>query len=177
LLHAVDGSVLWLYAENDLAARNLAGEAEARGIASRRLVFAAHVAADQHLSRIRHGDLFLDTSPCNAHTTASDALWAGVPVLACMGKSFAARVAGSLLTAAGLPELITHSLQEYEAMAIALATDRKRLGDIRAKLEANRDSCALFDTDRFRRHIEAAYTLMWERHQRGDAARDFSVES
>ena len=175
LLRAVDGSVLWLYAENEPAARNLAREAEARGIAPRRLVFAAHVAVDQHLSRIRRGDLFLDTLPYNAHTTTSDALWAGVPVVTCSGRSFAARVAGSLLTAAGLPELITHSLQEYEAMAMALATDRKRLGDIKAKLAANRDSCALFDTDRFRRHIEAAYTVMWERHQRGEGARDFTV--
>jgi predicted O-linked N-acetylglucosamine transferase (SPINDLY family) len=119
--------------------------------------------------------LFLDTFPYNAATTASDALWSGLPLLTCAGNSYAARHAGSILNAVGLPELVTHSLEEYERLALKLATDGTMLAGIKAKLVRNRLTCPLFDTDRFRRHIEAAYTTMWERHERGEAPANFAV--
>src|SRR5262249_40132872 len=128
-----------------------------------------------HLARLTLADLFLDTLPCNAHTTASDALWVGVPVVTCLGETFAGRVAGSLLHAVGLPELATASLGEYEALARKLATDPPSLATIRARLERNRLRHPLFDTDRFRRHIEAAYMTMWEKWQRGERPRSFAV--
>jgi len=131
---------------------------------------------DEHLARHRLADLFLDTWPCNAHTTASDALWAGLPVVTCMGDTFAGRVAGSLLTAADLPELITHGLDEYEALATKLATMPSMLAAARTKLGRNREASRLFDTDRFCRHIEAAYTMMWKRHQDGHRPTGFCVE-
>jgi predicted O-linked N-acetylglucosamine transferase (SPINDLY family) len=121
--------------------------------------------------------LFLDTLPYNAHTTASDALWAGLPVLTCMGRSFASRVAASLLHAAGLPELVTHSLADYEALAMSLAADPARLKEYKQQLDENRRTCALFDTARFTRHIEAAYMRMWEIHQRGEGPQSFSVSA
>jgi predicted O-linked N-acetylglucosamine transferase (SPINDLY family) len=120
-------------------------------------------------------DLFLDTLPFNAGTTASDALWAGLPVVTCSGEAFAARMAGSLLHAVGLPELVTHALPEYEALALKLATDAPLLAGIRERLMRNRDTFPLFDTDRFRRHIEAAYVTMWERYQRGEPPASFDV--
>jgi predicted O-linked N-acetylglucosamine transferase (SPINDLY family) len=122
-------------------------------------------------------DLFLDTLPCNAHTTASDALWAGLPVLSCMGTTFAGRVAASLLHAIGLPELITHSLAEYESLALQLARDQSQLGDIRQKLASQREGWPLFDTDRFRRRIEAAFIRMWEQHQGGKPPSSFAVDA
>jgi len=121
------------------------------------------------LARQRQADLFLDTLPYNAHKTASDALWAGLPVLTCAGATFAGRVAASLLKAIGLPELITTSLEDYEALALEFARELSRLASIKAKLARNRDKYPLFDTVRFTRHIEAAYTAMWERYQRGEA--------
>ncbi len=139
-------------------------------------MFARRLSLDEHLARHRLADLFLDTLPCNAHTTASDALWAGLPVLTCEGTAFAGRVATSLLNAVGLPELVTHSLEEYEALALKLATDPPRLQSIRRKLEVNRLTYPLFNTDRFRRHIEAAYTIMWETWQRGETQKSFSVD-
>lgn len=175
LLRQVDGSVLWLLEDNAYAARNLRREAEARGVAAERLVFAARMELDAHLARHRHADLFLDTLPYNAHTTASDALWAGLPVVTCIGKTFSGRVAASLLHAVGLPELVTQSLADYESLALKLATDRPALGAVKAKLFRNRATAPLFDTKRFARHIEAAYTGMWERHQRGEEPARFSV--
>ncbi|MEA2950490.1 MAG: hypothetical protein QOJ96_10 [Alphaproteobacteria bacterium] len=175
LLKNVPGSVLWLLQDNVGAERNLRREAEERGIDPARLIFAERLPLDQHLSRHRLADLFLDTLPYNAHTTASDALWAGLPVLTCTGKSFADRVAASILHAAGMPELVTHSLEEYEALALKLATDPALLQSIRHKLAQNRLSYPLFDSDRFRRHIEAAYTSMWDIHQRGESPRSFAV--
>jgi protein O-GlcNAc transferase len=115
--------------------------------------------------------------PYNAHATACDALWAGVPVLTCTGEAFAARVAASLLNAVGLPELITANLGEYEALALKLATDRAMLGDLRAKLARNRATAPLFDTDRYCRHLKRAYVAMWERYQRGEAPAGFAVGS
>ena len=176
LLNAVDGSVLWLLEDNPAAARNLRREAQKRGIAPESLVFAPRVKLEDHLARHRLADLFLDTLPYNAHTTASDALWAGLPVVTCLGTTFAGRVAASLLNAIGLPELITHSLEEYEALALKLAKDGELLAGIKAKLARNRNTTPLFDTDRFRRHLEAAYVMMWERCQRGETPASFAVE-
>jgi len=131
---------------------------------------------DEHLARHRLADLFLDTLPYNAHTTASDALWTGLPVVTRMGESFAGRVAASLLNAIGLPELVTHSSEDYEALALRLARDSSLLAGYRNRLAANRLAHPLFETDRYRRHIEAAYVTMWETWQRGEAAKSFSVE-
>ncbi len=176
LLREVDGSVLWLLAGNASAPNALRREAMLRGVAPERLVFAARAELADHLARHRLADLFLDTLPYNAHTTASDALWAGLPVLTCLGTTFAGRVAGRLLNAIGLPELITHSLQEYEALAFKLATDGKTLSEIKQQLARNRETFPLFDTDRFRRHIEAAYLSMWERYQGGQTPASFAVD-
>lgn len=163
LLGAVPDSVLWLLDDNQAATRNLRRAASDRGVEPHRLVFAPRVSLADHLARYPLADLFLDTVPCNAHTTASDALWAGVPVLTCRGASFAGRVAASLLHAGELPELIAGSLAEYEGLALDLATRPERLGDLRRRLESRRATCALFDTDRHRLGLEAAYVLMWQR--------------
>jgi predicted O-linked N-acetylglucosamine transferase (SPINDLY family) len=176
LLRAVDGSVLWLFQANDPACANLRREAQARGIDPARLIFAPFRGPAEHLARIACANLFLDTLPCNAHTTASDALWAGVPVLTCMGETFAGRVAASLLHAVGLPELMTDSLPAYEALARKLATDRALLPSLRRKLAGNRQGCALFDTARFTRHLESAYTTMWGIARRGEGPRSFTVD-
>ena len=165
LLKQVDGSVLWLLRDNPTAVRNLRREAAARDVNAERLVFADRMPVADHLARHRAADLFVDTFPCNAHTTASDALWAGLPVLTLMGESFAGRVAASLLKAIGLPELIATSQEQYEALAVELATNSERLGRIRRKLERNRLTTPLFDTGMFTNHIEAAYAQMYERYQ------------
>jgi protein O-GlcNAc transferase len=175
ILRKVEGSELWLLRDNHSAERNLRMEAAARGVDPARLVFADRVNPDEHLARHRLADLFLDTLPFNAHTTASDALWAGLPLLTCRGESFAGRVAASLLHTIGLPELVTDSLEDYEALALNLATDPPLLKSVRRKLEQNRLSNPLFDADRFRRHIEAAYTTMWKRWQHGEGPRSFAV--
>ena len=175
LLTNVAGSVLWLFESNAAATRNLRREAERRGIAPERLIFAPRTKVGQHLARHRLADLFLDTLPYNAHTTASDALWAGLPVLTCMGGTFPGRVGGSLLHAVGLPELITHSLESYEALALRLATTPGMLAEIRSRLARHRTTHPLFNTDRFRRHIECAYVEMWERYERGEPPQAFAV--
>ncbi|MBM3492619.1 MAG: tetratricopeptide repeat protein [Alphaproteobacteria bacterium] len=175
LLQRVDGSVLWLFHGNPEAEANLRREARRRGVAPERLVFAPRLDPARHLARHRRADLFLDTLPYNAHTTASDALWAGLPVVTCPGRAFAGRVAASLLTAVGLPELVSGSLADYEALALRLATDPAALAAVRAKLEANRLTTALFDTDRFTRHIESAYRTMHERRLRGLPPQGFAV--
>ncbi len=168
LLSRVPGSVLWLYQANFTAARNLRAEAARCGVAPERLVFAPRLDQAGHLARYPLASLFLDTLPCNAHTTSSDALWMGVPVLTCIGGGFAGRVAASLLRAAGLPELVTENLEDYEQLALKLATTPELLHELRAKLMRNRESCPLFDTDRTRRQLEAAYLRMWQRLQRGE---------
>jgi predicted O-linked N-acetylglucosamine transferase (SPINDLY family) len=175
LLARVDGSVLWVLGSDATTEANLRREATARGVAPSRLIFAARLQYADYLARYRAADLFLDTLPFNGGTTASDALWAGLPVLTCTGDAFAARMAGSLLNAIALPELITDSLAEYEALALRLATDAALLAAITQKLRRNRDTHPLFDTDRFRRHLEAAYTTMFERCQRGEASAGFAV--
>jgi protein O-GlcNAc transferase len=176
LLKAVDESVLWLLSDNAIMKRNLEAEAEARGVAASRLVFAERLPLEQHLARHALADLFLDTLPYNAHTTASDSLWAGLPLVTCLGETFPGRVAASLLHAVGLPELITSNLKEYEQLALRLARNPAELLGIRNKLRNNRRSCPLFDTDRFARGIEAAYVRMWERNQAGLPPESFSVE-
>jgi len=167
ILRHVDGSVLWLIEDNARAAENLCHEARRRDIDPRRLIFGGRMPLPDHLARHRAADLFLDTTPCNAHTTASDALWAGLPVLTCMGDAFAGRVAASLLTAIGLSELIASTPIEYEALAVALATDAVRLRRIRDTLNRNRASAPLFDSSLFTRHLENAYTQMYERDLAG----------
>jgi predicted O-linked N-acetylglucosamine transferase (SPINDLY family) len=167
--------VLWLLGDNPSAVRNLRGEAEQRGLDPARLVFAPRLPADEHLARHRLADLFLDTLPYNAHTTSSDALWAGLPVLTSMGNAFPGRVAASLLQAIGLPELVTNNLGEYEERAFELATQPDRLQALRVRLAHNRSTCPLFDTLRFCRHLESAYTTMWQRHQAGLAPETFAV--
>ena len=176
ILHAVEGSVLWLLDHNALATRNLQREAQARGIDAHRLIFAARMPLADHLARHRLADLFIDTLPYNAHTTASDALWAGLPVLTCMGTTFAARVAGSLLRAMDLPELITHTQAAFEARAIALAKDPSELSEIQSKLRVHRDTSPLFDAALFTRHIEEAYRTMQTRYQAALLPEHFSVE-
>ena len=176
ILRRVEGSVLWLPEGNEAARRNLAREAEARGVAPDRIVFAPYLAsAEDHLARLGLADLFLDTLPCNAHTTASDALWAGLPVLTCKGSTFAGRVAASLLHAVGLPELVADSLAAYEAMAVSLARDAAALSAIRTKLARNRNGTALFDTARFTRNLETAFVQMRARSLRGEAPQSFAV--
>lgn len=175
LLAAAPASVLWLLEPGPAARRNLEAAARAHGIDAARLVFAPRSARAEHLARHRLADLFLDTLPYNAHTTTSDALWAGLPVVTCLGSTFAGRVAASLLTAIGLPELITRSLGEYEALALKLAADREMLRAIRETLSRNRLTYPAFDSERWCRHMEAAYLRMWEIHSRGEAPRSFDV--
>lgn len=167
LLGSVDDSVLWLLGGSEAAINNLRSEAMRRGVSSDRLVFAPRMGLDEHLARHRQADLFLDTFYYNAHTTASDALWSGLPVLTCLGGTFAGRVAASLLNAIGLPELITGSREEYTSRAIELATRPELLSAIRRKLAAHRETRPLFDTARFTRHLEAAYTEMYRRCRSG----------
>ena len=175
VLRAIPKSVLWLSQANAIATANLRREVERHGVSPQRLIFAPRVSDNaDHLARQRQADLFLDTLPYNAHTTASDALWAGVPVLTCLGETFAGRVAASLLKAIGLPELITTSLADYETLALKLAREPPFLAAIKAKLARNRETYPLFDTARFTRHIEAAYTTMWQRYQSGEAPTAFT---
>jgi predicted O-linked N-acetylglucosamine transferase (SPINDLY family) len=150
-------------------------EARARGVDPHRLIFAAHVQTDQHLARYRAADLFLDTFPCNAHTTASDALWAGVPIITRTGRSFASRVAASLLNAVGLPELVTATPQDYEAMAVDLAAKPELIASLKEKLRDNRLTKPLFDTELFTKHIEEAYSKIYERHHSGFGPEDIYV--
>jgi predicted O-linked N-acetylglucosamine transferase (SPINDLY family) len=167
ILQQVDDSVLWLFKSNRWAVDNLRMEAEKRGVTAQRLVFAENLPVEEHLNRIRHADLFLDTLPYNAHTTASDALRMGVLLVTLTGNAFAGRVAASLLNTLDLGELIAHSAEEYEKIAIDLAVNRDRLQGIKDKLNANVQTSSLFDSERFTRHIEKAYELMYERYRNG----------
>lgn len=171
LLKAVPGSVLWLLEWNPWAAQNLRREAGAQGADPRRLVFAPLLPLAEHLGRLPAADLFLDTFPYTAHTTGSDALWAGLPLLTCAGETFASRVAAGLLNAVGLPELVTRSLADYEALALRLARDPGALAALRERLARTRDTAPLFDTPKFVRHLEAAYEIMWQIHRSGGAPR------
>ena len=165
ILKAVEGSVLWLFQDNPWVVDNLKKEALNHGIDPGRLIFAERMPPSEHLARHHQADLFLDTAPYNAHTTASDALWTGLPVLTLMGRSFASRVAASLLNAIGLPELITNTQEEYEELAIELAMNPKKLEIIKLKLANNRLTAPLFDTPLFTKNLESAYIKMYERYQ------------
>jgi predicted O-linked N-acetylglucosamine transferase (SPINDLY family) len=175
LLSRIDNSVLWLLQGSATAESNLRREAQARDIDPSRLIFAPRMKLEKHLARHRLADLFLDTLPYNAHTTASDALWTGLPVVTCAGTTFAGRVAGSLLQAVGLPELVTTTLEDYEALALRMATDQGLLRESKEKLARNRLTAPLFDSERFRVHIETAYTTMRDIHQRGEESKAFAV--
>ncbi len=175
VLRQLPESVLWLQGGSETADNNLRREAEARGVKAERLIFAEKLPKDEHLARLRLSDLALDTRIVNGHTTSSDALWAGVPVVTLQGSHFASRVSSSVLTAIGLSELITHSLEEYEALAVRLAINGDELGAIREKLARNRLKKPLFDTSRFVRNLEKAYAEMWTTYQAGQEARHIEV--
>jgi predicted O-linked N-acetylglucosamine transferase (SPINDLY family) len=175
ILAAVPGSVLWLLAKDSDSIARLRGVAQAERIDPARLVFGPSLPSAQHLARHRLADLFLDTLPNNAHTTASDALWAGLPVLTQLGQAFAGRVAASLLNAVGLPEMITRDAAAYEALAIAIGRDAARAAALKAKLTAAIPTAPLFNTPRFTRHLEGAYRMMWQRHAAGLAPEGFAV--
>ena len=175
LLQVVPKSVLWLFESHPLATANLRREAEIRGVSSERLIFAKPRPLADHLARHRLADLFLDTIPYNAHTTASDALWAGCPLLTMSGETFASRVAGSLLRAIGLPELITSSLADYERRALDLARDKDLLDTLRGRLQSHRSTTTLFDSGLFARNIEKAFQTMWEIHASGSGPFSFRV--
>lgn len=168
ILAAVPDSVLWLYADNAWSSANLARAAATAGIAPERLIFAGFAPAAEHMARLANADLMLDCFPYGAHTTASDALWMGVPVLTLAGNSFASRVGASLLTAAGVPEMITLTPGQYEQQAIAIARDPTRIAALKARLAAQRETCRLLDTPRLARHLEAAYAEMWRRWRAGE---------
>jgi predicted O-linked N-acetylglucosamine transferase (SPINDLY family) len=175
LLLAVSGGVLWLRDTNQTARANLRREAEKYGVAPERLVFAPPMDWEDHLARHQLADLFLDTFHYNAHTTGSDALWAGLPVLSCQGKTFASRVGASLLSALGLEELITHSPEAYESTALALATDRARLAAVTKRLRMSRQTSPLFDAKHIAGNLDKAFDAMWRRHRRGDPPAGFAV--
>ncbi len=175
ILEAVVGSVLWLLAGDPLFAENLKAEAARACVDAARLIFASPLDLEAHMARLPLGDLFLDSIISNAHTTASDALWAGLPLLTRRGASFAGRVAASLLNAAGLPELVTETLEDYEALAIRLAGDAALLKGYRDRLDLARMRAPLFDTVRTTRLIEAAYQKMQTLKQNGEAPQSFAV--
>jgi predicted O-linked N-acetylglucosamine transferase (SPINDLY family) len=165
LLKQIPESVLWLLDDNAVSKRNLCNAAMEQGIEAARLVFATRMAHADHLARHRHADIFLDTTPTNAHTTASDALWAGLPVITCRGTTFMSRVSASLLHAVGLSELVTADFAEYEKLALELALNSARLSAIKSKLLEGREQFPLFDSARFCRHLESAFFSIWQRSQ------------
>lgn len=177
LLRAVPGSVLWVLEGSTLVADNLRREAVSRGISPQRLVMAPRMGLPQHLARQRLADLMLDCFPVCAHTTASDALWAGCPLLTIAGRTFVTRVAGSLLRTVGLPELVVNSQEEYAAMALRLARNPAALADLRMRLAANRLICGLFDAGKFARNVEQAYQTMWQIHAAGQVPHAFAIKA
>jgi len=176
LLNGVPGSVLWMLEGNRFAPENLRREAEKRGVDQERLVFAPRQKLPDHLSRHRLADLFLDTFPYNSHTTASDALRAGCPIVTLIGQTFISRVAASLLHTDGLQDLITTSIEDYEILALGLARDPARLAEVRSRLKTNSLTCGLFDGKRFARNAEKAYLKMWEIYKSGQKPSPFDVE-
>ncbi len=175
LLRNVDGSVLWLLVPTATCRENLRREAAQRGVDPDRLVFASRKPIAEHLARHRLADLFLDALPCNAHTTASDALWAGLPVITAMGETFSGRVAASLLTAVGLPELVTNNLEDYAELALALARDKSKLAALSAKLARQRETAPLFDSMRYTKNFERALSMMCDIARAGGPPRAFAV--
>jgi predicted O-linked N-acetylglucosamine transferase (SPINDLY family) len=176
LLSPTPDSVLWLMADR-MAEGNLKNLAMQHGVLPSRLVFAEPLPQDDHLARLQLADLLLDTLPYNAHTTASDALWAGVPLVTCSGDTFASRVAGSLLHAVGLPELITEDLEEYFELALVLSQAPERYECLVSRLEANRLTTPLFDIKRYTQHLEDLYRQMWGRYQSGDIPNTLDTEA
>ena len=175
LLQQVGNSVLWIYAPDADTQANLAREALAHGVEPGKLVFAGHEEQSKDIQRYALADLFVDTLYYNAHTTCSDALWAGLPVVTCAGQTFASRVAGSILYAAGLPELVTTSLDEYEALVLKLARDKALLTGIRRKLAGSIATSALFDSKAFCGNLEEAYGRMVKMHLEGQAPQHFDL--
>lgn len=176
VLRQVEGSVLWLAAHRPEVADNLRAAAVQRGVAAERVIFGEYThGLEEYFARYTLADLFLDTLPFNAHATASDALWCGLPVVTCLGNAFAGRVAASLLRTVGLPELVAQTLSDYERIILELARAPGRLADLRARLANNRTTSALFDIERFRGHLESAYLTMWERQQHGESPESFAV--
>ena len=175
LLKRVPGSVLWLLRSSDSVVRNLSGEAELRGVSANRLIFSPYMPNEMHVARYRLADLFLDTFSCNAHTTAAEALWSGLPVLTCPGEAMPSRVAASLLASVGLMEMIAESPQQYEERAYHLAVHADELKRIRGMLAENRLAMPLFDTERQVRNLEAAYQTMWQRHEVGQLPGSFRI--
>jgi predicted O-linked N-acetylglucosamine transferase (SPINDLY family) len=170
LLQRNPGSVLWLMSRNEISRRNLLAFAQSMNVDPARIIFATRVPrVEDHLARYRLADFFLDTFPYNAHTTSADALMSGIPVVTCMGDAFHARVAGSLVQNAGLPELVTHSLEDYEALAQALAAQPERVARMKAHLRATRTTSSLFDTAGYCRNLEAIYIAMWRKYRLGTA--------
>jgi len=176
ILKKVNGSVLWLFENNSITIKNLQQEANKREVGSDRLIFAKPMVLEKHLARHKIADLFLDTFPYTAHTTCSDALWAGLPVLTCSGESFASRVSASILNAIGLPELNTRTHKEYEDMAIELANNPIRLKEIKNKLEKNKLEKPLFNTKLFTKHIESAYTEMHKKYIKNEKPNHINIE-
>ena len=172
ILKQAPGSVLWLLEAVAPFAENIARHARAHGVDPARILYAPNLPPDRHLARLSLADLFLDGLPYNAHTTASDALWAGVPVLTQIGTAFPGRVAASLLKAANLPDLVTENAQDFERLAVTLARDPAAMAAVKQRL--TRD-CPLFDTDLFRRRIESAYEKMWARWLAGEPAEAFTA--
>ena len=175
ILTQVKGSVLWMRRSKQWSELNIKKEAKKRKVDPDRIIFAEKVPMSEHLSRHRLADLFLDTFTFNAHTTATEALWAGLPVVTQVGEGFVARVAGSLLTAIDLPELSTENEEAYEALALTLATDPKRLGKIKSKLDRNRLTQPLFNSEMYTRHLEAGYQMAYERYFNGQERSDIVV--
>jgi predicted O-linked N-acetylglucosamine transferase (SPINDLY family) len=175
LLGQVEGSVLWLMEYAEATSNNLRAEAERRGVSPDRLIFARPADNEVHLARHGLAGLCLDTSPYGGHTTASDALYAGVPMVTCLGQAFSARVAASVLHAVGLPELVTDTFGEYEALALELAREEGALAVVKTRLAENIKTHPLYDTGLYCRHLEAAYETMWARYQRGEPPKSFAV--
>ncbi len=175
ILHRAPESVLWVMKPDEVTASNLRREAIARGIDPARLAFAPKMEQSAHLARHRHADLYLDTLAVNGHTSASDALFMGVPVITRPGKTFAARVAGSVLRGLEMPELVVNTVEDYEELAVALATNPEQLRALRKKIAVKRDTAPLFNTTRYTRHLDAAYLEMWRLHQEGESPKPFTV--
>ena len=176
LLNKVEGSVLWLRPSNKWAELNIKKEAQKRKVDPERIVFAGKVPMDEHLARHKLADLFIDTFAFNAHSTATEALWAGLPIVTKTGQGFAARVAGSLLNAVGLPELVTESEEAYEALALELATNPEHLADIKVKLEANRLTQPLFNTKQYTNHLENGYQQVYQNYLDGKPPQTTNVQ-
>jgi predicted O-linked N-acetylglucosamine transferase (SPINDLY family) len=175
ILQALPGSVLWLYGNNPFVPDNLRAEAKAAGVDPARLVFAQPAVLEEHLARHGCADIFLDTLPYGAHTTGADALWMGVPVITCTGRSWASRVGASLLHAVGVPELICSTLEEYKSLALALAADAPRREALRKRLLDARETAPLYDAEAFARGLESAYVTMADRARNGETAVAFKV--